>query len=502
MSFASLDNEEAEDFVRSFAKARQLTLLVGAGASMEASLPSWPTLITRLLEHVAREIPALRTKDQRQQWIQRTLDRDDLLGAGAVVEVMAKESLDALIPPALFGEGGAGAYEPGPIAQEVARLRRTSGADVEILTTNYDDLLERALQGAGFTKSSIRTYVQSRTQRPTGAVAVTHLHGVAARDQPPRSIVLTEEQYHKMQRGSSWQERLVTSRLESSSCIFVGLSLADPNLVRYLYGYKQRSGIHHAAIFVRQADLLALDTSVRSAREEAVRRRWARCGVACVFVDHYADAAQLLYEVGLCRGVSDRYEAVGHRVSRAIRRIENQIFRAADSQADFARRQIHLSELLRGVLESLLETAGLDSLDDERLAVALWLLSADGKSLTGWAHSDRAHQDPRTVSPVPLDAASDWVAVRAVCQGTRVDRDRDNYASRWRFVRALPIVLEAPSRLPIGCVTLSSTRPGSQSVLNRLPAGTRAAFHDALQTVVAELFGLALTTQLDVNPQT
>jgi hypothetical protein len=68
----------------------------------------------------------------------------------------------------------------------------------------------------------------------------------------------------------------------------------------------------------------------------------------------------------------------------------------------------------------------------------------------------------------------------------RVELDRHSAVSRWRFVRGLPLVLERPARLPVGCLTLSSTRPGATSVLNRLPAQRRVELHRGLtQTIVA-----------------
>ena len=113
------------------------------------------------------------------------------------------------------------------------------GDQLTILTTNYDDLLERALLGAGAGKRQIRSYVQRRAQLPPAAIPVTHLHGFAGREGKPKALVLTEEQYHRMQRGSSWQEEYVTERLENSLCLFIGTSLTDPNLIRYLYGYRK-----------------------------------------------------------------------------------------------------------------------------------------------------------------------------------------------------------------------------------------------------------------------
>lgn len=498
MSFASLAQEPVAGLIERFASASEVTLLVGAGASMEAELPSWRELVERLLETVAEEQTELGTSELRQSWIERILNRDDLLGAAAVVEVMAAQSLDTLVPRHLYDEPGAAGYRPGPIARQVAELRRCFGESLEILTTNYDDLIEQALIDSRFAPSRIRSYTTNRSPdgRAAGAIAVTHLHGLAGRGGSPKKIVLTEEHYHRMQRGSSWQEKLVTERLMKSHCLFVGTSLADPNLIRYLYGYEPPSHPRHAAIFVRESEPDG-PSEVRAVLERSAAERWRRCGVESIFVDHFADAAQLLYEVRYRRESKGDYTPIGERAEQLITSAEHGLD-AGGALEEFARRQVLFSSGMREIRDSVVTTladdVGLAVPASEKLGVALWLLSSDGKMLTGWMHSDRAHQDPSTVAPVPIAAASDWIAVRAVCRGTRVEDDLDTYASRWRFARGLPIVLERSSRVPIGALTLTSTKAGAQSVLCKAPAETLDEIHRYLASMAARLVELLIAT--------
>jgi hypothetical protein len=494
MSFASLNSPQVDDLVLRFAESPALTLIVGAGASMEASLPSWRELIERLLRRVAATNPKLTGAKTRNRWTDSTLEREDLLAAGAIVEVLAQDELDTLLPDELYAPEGASAFEPGPIAHQVAYLRQCFGARMSLLTTNYDDLIERALLAAGYSKRDVRSHVR-RARVPASAVAVTHLHGFAGRNRPAKRLVLTEEQYQRMQRRTSWQERCVTAQLERTLCLFVGTSLTDPNLIRYLYGYKQPGSRPHAAIFVRQSDAAGPEEDeVLAAREDAVARRWARRGVEAVFVDHFADAAQLVYEIGWARKVGKAYEPAPVRARRALSRIERLALLSDAGEPEFAQRQVELSEWLRQTLKVTLASAvGGSPHVGEPIALALWLLSEDGRRLTGWAHSDRAHQDPTTIESVPLRADSTWVAARAVCQGVRVDHDRRSEVSRWRFIRALPIVIDAPTRLPVGCLTIASTRPRAHSVLARMSSEAQAVFHRGLiESIRPELARVAM----------
>jgi len=494
VSFASLNSPQIEDVVQRFSSAPNVTLIVGAGASMEASLPSWSVLIERLLGRVSTTNPLLTDEDARAEWVRRTLAREDLLAAGAIVEVLAQDGLATLLPQELYGAGGAGTFEPGPTAYQVAYLRRCFGSRATLLTTNYDDLIERALLTSGFSKRDVRSYVRRR-KVPASAVPVTHLHGLAGREGSPKSLVLTEEQYHRMQRGTSWQEECVTDQLESTSCLFVGTSLTDPNLIRYLYGYKQAQSRAHAAIFVRQSDAEGASEQVRAAREDAAAKRWDRCGVGAVFVDHFADAAQLVYEIGYRREAGTAYVPIAKRAERALSRIARVALLKESPQAAFAERQIALSKWLRETLRATLQSAvGVDPPADEPLALALWLLSADGRRITGWAHSDRAHQDPTTIESIPLHAESTWAAVRAVCQGVRVEHERESEISRWRFIRAIPLVLSEPSRLPIGCLTIASTRPRSDTILATMSPESQAILHRGLVDAVLPAFARVAST--------
>jgi hypothetical protein len=420
-----------------------------------------------------------------EAWIARTLERDDLLAAGAIVEAMASDDLETLLPEELYGADGAAAYEPGPIAHEVARLSSCFGERLTVMTTNYDDLIERALLHGGYAKKLIKSYVTHRHMLTPGAVPVTHLHGFAGREGEPRRLVLTEEHYHRMQRGTSWQEQYVTKQLEQTLCLFVGTSLTDPNLIRYLYGYKKPSVRSHAAVFVRQGDMEGPDDAIRAVREEAATKRWNRCGVEAIFVDHFADAAQLVHEISYCRASGSAYVPVADRAASALAAIADVALRTnADADA-FAGRQVDLSRWLRETLYRTLRSAlNADPPTDESLALALWLLDADGTAITGWAHSDRAHQDPLTIESVPIRPDSTWVSVRAICQGVRVELDRASDVSRWRFVRGLPLILDSPTRLPIGCLTISSTRPGETSILNTMSESAKAALHEGLLAAI------------------
>jgi hypothetical protein len=122
------------------------------------------------------------------------------------------------------------------------------------------------------------------------------------------------------------------------------------------------------------------------------------------------------------------------------------------------------------------------------------------EALRAWAHSDRAHQDPTTIEAVPIRSESPWVAVRAVCQGVRVERERESEISRWRFVRGLPLIIDKPSRLPIGCLTVASTHTRAHSVLGTASPRALWELHRSLIDAIGpRIASIAETTVADVQ---
>ncbi len=272
MSFSIFRRSDVCEVVERFSDSSRVTVVVGAGASIEAGFPSWQQLIERLLMRSARTRFAEAETEDRDLWVKETLAQDGLLGAGAVVEALSREQLQAWLVDDLFGGLTADDFAPGPISRQVARLRQRLGERLTIVTSNYDDLLEQALRESGYAAKDVKSYIRQRTAAPPGAIPVTHLHGYAGRDETKGTLVLSEEHYHRMQRGSSWQEKFMSERLLNSNCLFVGSSLTDPNLIRYLYGY--RGERPHTALFVRQAESARLPPKVQTAREEATAQRW------------------------------------------------------------------------------------------------------------------------------------------------------------------------------------------------------------------------------------
>lgn len=108
-----------------------------------------------------------------------------------------------------------------------------------------------------------------------------------------------------------------------------------------------------------------------------------------------------------------------------------------------------------------------------------------------WVSADRDFQNPIAIIRHPLHVNSRWVAAAAIANGVSVEQDPMVYASRWRFVRGIPITVDADGqRSVVGALTLASTTPLKDFPLAKAkaPPGLLRAVDEFLTTEVAQFF--------------
>ncbi len=471
------------------AHSGDITMFVGAGVSMEAELPSWNALVRKLLIGARR---AGDDDDAVAAWADTVL-QEGPLAAAAVAEALYPDagSFRRALRDALY-ERDPGSYVPGALAGQIAWLKERVGSRLALLTVNYDGLLEAALRERGIEPAS---YVRAWSE-PTGKAAVWHLHGRTVRSASGKSwqregnLVLSEGSYVRST-ASTFPQGFVGERLRSSLCVFVGLSMTDPNFIRWLYNSADQPGGPRFVIFVRQASVVS-DQRVQDILEHSAAARWARYGVTPVWANYYGEVAQVVHEIGLrCGGCHASDFAV-----RARRRLGNGAARLRPTGAnDFADAQREASEWLRrrldGVRAICSSTDPPVDLSGHHLGMGLWAVDHDTGEIMNWVSADRAYQEPDAVVRNPLHVRSRWVAAAAIANGVPVEQDPMVYASRWRFVRAIPVTVEADGeRSIVGAVTLTSMTPLEDFPLAKAkaPPGLLSGIDDYLATQVGEFF--------------
>jgi hypothetical protein len=503
MSINIFEEERIGEVIERFGSSRKMAVFVGAGSSIEAGLPTWEELIKRLLDRAAREANLFSKPKDRRAWVKSMLQVESLIGAASVVEGLLNKHLITVLRQELYAGQTkweknlkARDYFPGPIANQIAYLRLTfegQRRQLHIFTTNYDDLLEVALQNQPklAKKYTIYPYVRPGKE-PDHPLKVRHLHGYLGRQSKTlRPVTLTEHSYYLDRMDNFWQEPEVVSELNETPCLFLGTSLTDPNITRYLYEAKGEQ--RHAVIFVRQAETYLVPASVRRVREAVAIERWSK-RLDVIFVDHYSDVSQLLHEIANRRRTTKgRYTPLTIRARRYLTNLETEILKP-DSDEEFLERQKELHEVLVDILDqacavmSRKKKQKLDLTTELGLSMALWLLDISGRKLTAWATTDRIHCNVAALQTVELNPNSRWVAAKAFCSGRYTEEKWDYSNSRWSYIIGIPLWTKG-GHIPVGALTLTTRTSANRTKLAQMNPSQRASFAETLTAAVLEQLG-------------
>lgn len=231
----SLNKEPLTELRRAWQNGR-LSVVVGAGASAQASLPAWTGVLDNMLvSYVEKQYGDTLVgpiTDDIQQGIQERLQGESpIVVAHYLQSRMSPDEYLDLVHASIYGHLRS-PREPGPIARAVGRL----GSKLDsVITFNYDDLIEKALSLEGTANTCV--WRPDDWSRVTG-LPVYHPHGLLPFQRDPNEsywIVLAEGDYHTQYTSTqSWSNIAVARALLETTCLFVSISITDPNLRRML----------------------------------------------------------------------------------------------------------------------------------------------------------------------------------------------------------------------------------------------------------------------------
>lgn len=228
--------------------SEELTLFLGAGVSADAGVPSWDELLAGLYLSLAA-----------QEFGQDIGGENELIPLATIVKGLGGGTplLTArYLRSGLETSGNEGKRfeqhvaeilykglrsSKGPLLPAIAQVCQPHrrGAPIRsVVTFNFDDLLEEELSARGVSHHSI--YLADdyplRDELP-----IYHVHGFLPRTREdfPRIdeslLALSEEGYHAVYRDPyHWSNIVQLNALRETACVFLGLSLTDPNLRRLL----------------------------------------------------------------------------------------------------------------------------------------------------------------------------------------------------------------------------------------------------------------------------
>jgi hypothetical protein len=250
-----MHERESDPRSRLVATARRggVTLVLGAGVSIEAGVPNWRGLAVRIWEQALKAStggPPVDELDiekivQDPQFLPIIFElAQERLGNRAFVETL-KDCIYQTVQPRLTRHVGT---TVGTVAAAISRdhglgpRRRI----VRVVTFNADELLREALRGHTDRRGQFwQTMDHAVSTVPFGRgeqhVPIYHVHGFLPRrgafaeSYSEHRLVFTDSQYWESGTSqASLANRTMNTALADSHCLFIGLSMTDANLLRWL----------------------------------------------------------------------------------------------------------------------------------------------------------------------------------------------------------------------------------------------------------------------------
>lgn len=229
----------------------QMSLFLGAGLSASAGMVDWKTLLDslfvslisngfnnrELLDEDIREISERFSEVQEGSSV--ALAR--YLRAGLAGDAKGEEKFIEAVREKLYKLRNTSFPLKSNLFKIISKLcmpTRTGSKIRFVITYNFDDLLERSLKENHIRCSSIYSDNNPYT---LDDLPIYHVHGFLPEDSSNynglerNTFVFSEEGYHKIySEPYHWSNLVQLNSLRELNCVFIGLSMTDPNLRRLL----------------------------------------------------------------------------------------------------------------------------------------------------------------------------------------------------------------------------------------------------------------------------
>jgi hypothetical protein len=219
-------------------KKEKLVLVLGAGVSMTYGLPSWDTLLQKLM------VTTLQKEKNASSILSKLFSKifnPSPLIAGRYLQKYFEnnsQSFEEAVRTILYEEIKRGT--PSPLMNEIVRFCIAPGKSPNlnsIITYNFDDILEQSIK-----KMSVdlpyRSIFGLGMDVDTGELPIYHVHGYLPANEKlttANQITFGENIYHKQYVDIySWNNIVQINKFRESNCLFIGTSLTDPNTRRLL----------------------------------------------------------------------------------------------------------------------------------------------------------------------------------------------------------------------------------------------------------------------------
>tara|TARA_R110002074_G_C12528850_1_gene664745 strand:+ start:747 stop:1706 length:960 start_codon:yes stop_codon:yes gene_type:complete len=293
----TLRDPKIVSFLRAKRKNQMLVPALGAGISFPLRIPGWNTVLDNLcseiLHGLGKRAATAAAADLGLIALARILES----------EASFKSIFRTQLHHALY-KNFTLRYNDRTLRALVRLFNRKDGAPVRsLITYNFDNLIELYTEEM-LPQLAVKPVYSSQTfVEATGNIEIFHPHGYMPHkdDMRPESLlVFSERDYHKIyQDHSSWATIVQMSTFARMTCLFIGLSMRDPNLRRLIdHALADRSvqkgkGHQHVAI-MRCGDLRKPNERWRC---YLIEKDLASLKIETLWIDNFDDIPGILNKI-------------------------------------------------------------------------------------------------------------------------------------------------------------------------------------------------------------
>jgi hypothetical protein len=242
--------------LRSAYQDDRLALFLGAGVSKSANYPEWNELIKRIsltmFDDYSNGLLPKKDKEDIYTYFQKEIPPSPIIVA-RILQNSLKDKFPDKLKKQLYD--GTLKSDTSDLVREIGTLcmpKRNRLGIVGVVNYNFDDLLETELDNRGV---SYRVVVCESDEPSKSELPIYHVHGYLPRTSAITStqrdaLVFSEDAYHhQFLDPYLWTNITQLNLLRNNVCLFIGLSLTDPNQRRLLeVTVSKKPGSRHYAI--------------------------------------------------------------------------------------------------------------------------------------------------------------------------------------------------------------------------------------------------------------
>jgi hypothetical protein len=221
-----------------------LTIFCGAGISIDAGIPTWSNLLKSLLRHIYtfdKKIEIENVDTKIADILQKQINVSPLIVAQYLKNLLGKDFLEK-VREILYRDCNRESEAIAAIA-DLSRPEREGKPLKAIITFNFDNLLEEKLKNE---KIKFKAIFKEGERHGEKEIPIYHPHGFLPRIGDlvsENEIVFSEDAYHTQFIDQfSWSNLVQLNHLNSTTCLFIGISLTDPNMRRLIDVSVRRRG--------------------------------------------------------------------------------------------------------------------------------------------------------------------------------------------------------------------------------------------------------------------